>query len=71
MTEKNTCKPLLLKRRKVVRVDLEELRKLSAGLELGDPKRSEYINARWLKYIEWWDSRSRGAKRKYQTCAVS
>lgn len=46
-------------------VDLQELRALIAALELGDPKRNEYITARWLKYVEWWDSRARGAKWKY------
>lgn len=46
-------------------VDLEELRALITALELGDPKRNEYIIARWLKYVEWWDSRARGARWRY------
>lgn len=47
-------------------VDLAELKTLIEGLKLSDPKLNEYINARWLKYVEWWDWRSRQAKRKYQ-----
>lgn len=46
-------------------VDLAELRKLMTGLELGDAKRNDYVNARWLKYVEWWDSRASSAKWKY------
>lgn len=52
--------------RKIVLVDLERLRVLIRGLDLGDEKFNEYIDARWLNYIEWWDSRSGDAKRKYQ-----
>jgi len=52
-------------KKKPVLVDLPELRKLMAGLALGDPKRNEYINARWLKYVEWWDWRAAEAKWKY------
>lgn len=47
-------------------VDLEELKTLMSGVKLNDPKSNEYINARWLKYVEWWDWRSRESKRKYQ-----
>ena len=46
-------------------VDLKKLHALIAGLELGDDKRNEYINARWLNYVEWWDGRAREAKWKY------
>src|SRR5262245_52178213 len=46
-------------------VDLEELKKLMEGVKLADPKVNEYINARWLKYVEWWDSRAAKAKWKY------
>jgi hypothetical protein len=55
-----------------VLVDIEKLRKLIVGLDLGDKKWNEYIEARWLNYVEWWDSRSRKAKRKYHglRCAV-
>ncbi len=52
--------------KKPVLVDLEKLRSLIAGLDLGDQKWNEYVDARWLNYIEWWDSRARNAKRKYQ-----
>ena len=48
-----------------VLVDLAKLRELIAGLELDDPRRNEYLNARWLKYVEWWDSRASKAKWKY------
>lgn len=47
-------------------VDIPTLRKLVADLDLGDPKCNEYIEARWLKYVEWWDLRARQAKSKYQ-----
>jgi len=47
-------------------VDLKELKALMTGVELSEPKLNEYINARWLKYVEWWDGRSRSAKWKYQ-----
>jgi Protein of unknown function (DUF4231) len=53
-------------------VDLDKLRKLIAAIDLGDKKWNEYIEARWLNYVEWWDSRARTAKRKYffLRCAV-
>jgi hypothetical protein len=50
-------------------VDLEELKTLMTGVNLNDANLNEYINARWLKYVEWWDWRSRQAKRKYQASA--
>ena len=46
-------------------VDLTRLRELIADLKLDDPKFNEYIDARWIKYIEWWDSRSEKNKRMY------
>ena len=46
-------------------VDLERLKSLMNGVELSDQKFNEYINARWLNYVEWWDSRARKAKWKY------
>ena len=46
-------------------VDLEKLKSLMSGVELDDQKLNEYINARWLNYVEWWDSRARKAKWKY------
>ena len=48
-------------------VDLDQLKSLMDGIELNDQKLNEYINARWLKYVEWWDSRARKAKWKYLT----
>jgi len=48
-------------------VDLEQLRTLMSGVELNDQKLNEYINARWLNYVEWWDSRAAKAKWKYLT----
>lgn len=55
-----------------VLVDIEKLRELIGGLDLGDKKWNEYIDARWLNYVDWWDSRARKAKRKYfcLRCAV-
>jgi hypothetical protein len=47
-------------------VDLEQLKTLMTGVNLNDANLNEYINARWLKYVEWWDWRSRQAKRSYQ-----
>jgi hypothetical protein len=46
-------------------VDLGQLKTLMKGVELSDPKLNEYINARWLNYVEWWDSRASKAKWKY------
>ena len=48
-----------------VLVDLPEMRKLMTELELGEAKRNDYINARWLKYVEWWNARASSAKWKY------
>lgn len=49
-----------------VHVDLNELKKLILELELDDPKKNEYIEARWLKYVEWWDYRAKTSKKLYQ-----
>ena len=46
-------------------VDPEKLRELIGKLDLGDAQLNKHIDARWIQYIEWWDSRSRNAKRKY------
>ena len=46
-------------------VDLKQLKSLMHGVELNDEKLNDYINARWLKYVEWWDSRAAKAKWKY------
>lgn len=56
---------------KPILVELEKLRELIAGLDLGDKLGDKkftaaIVDARWLKYIEWWDYRSRDAKRRYQ-----
>ena len=52
---------------KVTLIDLKELRRLIEGTDLENPNHKQYINARWLKYVEWWDSRARKAKWKYFT----
>src|SRR5258705_8159417 len=49
---------------RIVLVDLSELGQRIDALDL-DPKTKESIKARWLKYVEWWDSRARNAKRNY------
>jgi len=46
-------------------LDVKKLRKLISELKLGDEQRNEHIEARWLNYVVWWDSRSTTAKRKY------
>jgi hypothetical protein len=51
---------------KPILVDLAKLQALIDGLDLGDKKSNEYINARWLNYVEWWNSRASKAKWKYQ-----
>jgi len=47
-----------------VLIDLTKLRDLISKLDL-DARRKEYIDARWLNYIEWWDSRANRAKWRY------
>ncbi len=51
--------------KKPVLVDEEELRKLIDGLDLKDKQRNEYLKARWLNYVLWWDSRATIARRRY------
>lgn len=51
---------------KPIHVDLKQLAHLINGLDLGDEKRNSRLEARWWHYVRWWDSRSRGAKWKYQ-----
>ena len=46
-------------------VDLGQLKTLMKGVDLSDPKFNDYINSRWLNYVEWWDSRASKAKWKY------
>jgi len=48
-----------------VLVDLAKYHELIEGLELEDRKRNEYLIARWLKYVEWWDVQAGRAKWKY------
>ena len=38
--------------KKPVLVDLEKLRTLTAVLDLGDQSLNEYMEVRWLKYVE-------------------
>jgi hypothetical protein len=51
-----------MKKKRPVLVDLERLRGLIAALDLGDKKLNDCLDARWVNYIEWWDSRSTDAK---------
>src|SRR5215470_7829084 len=56
---------------KPILVDLDKLKALLAALNLGDEKLNDYLTARWLNYVEWWDWRSRQAKRKYEALRSS
>lgn len=51
--------------KKRVLVNEEELRTLIDGLDLKDKKKNEYLKARWLNYVLWWDSRATDARRRY------
>jgi hypothetical protein len=53
------------RRKKAILVNEEELKSLIDGLELNDKKRNEYLRARWLNYVLWWDARAAEAKCKY------
>lgn len=46
-------------------VDLAEFNNLIDKLEGLNEGERESIKARWLKYVQWWDSRARWAKRWY------
>jgi hypothetical protein len=46
-------------------VDVDKLRELLEKLDLGDPQRNAQLEARWLQYADWWDSRASKAKKKY------
>ena len=46
-------------------VDIDKLRELLKKLELGDTQRNAHLEARWLQYVDWWDSRASKAKWKY------
>ena len=52
------------------RFDVEELQKLINEIDLGDAKMNEYVNARWLRYVQWWDMRSRKSKACYEWLRV-
>jgi hypothetical protein len=53
------------KKRVPVLVDFETLNKMVADLKFNDPSRNEYIRARWLTYVEWWDGRAKHARMRY------
>jgi hypothetical protein len=59
MTGENTVskKPML--------VDEKELAALIEGLDLKDTRKNDYLKARWLNYVRWWDSRASDARRRY------
>ena len=46
-------------------VNEEELLALIDKLDLKDKKKNEYLKARWLNYVLWWDSRASGARWRY------
>jgi hypothetical protein len=46
-------------------VDIRKLRELLNKLELGDPQGVAFLEARWLQYVDWWDSRATKAKSRY------
>jgi hypothetical protein len=46
-------------------VDEHQLNKLIDQLDL-EPSQKEFIKARWLKYVMWWDKRSNESKGPYQ-----
>ena len=52
-------------RRAIELVDIDTLRELIKKLELGDPQRNAHVEARWLNYVDWWDSRASKAKWRY------
>lgn len=43
-------------------VDIPKLRRLIDDVSLGDKNLNEYLKARWLHYVDRWDSRARRAK---------
>jgi hypothetical protein len=54
-----------MSRRATELVDIDKLRELLEKLDLGDPQRNAHLEARWLQYVDWWDSRASKSKRKY------
>lgn len=51
--------------KKPILVNEEELRLLIDDLDLKDKQKNEYLKARWLNYVLWWDSRARDARQRY------
>jgi hypothetical protein len=45
-------------KKKPILVNEEELEGLIDKLDLKDKKKNEYLKARWLNYVSWWDSRN-------------
>jgi len=46
-------------------VDEEQLTQIIEQLDL-EQMQQDFIKARWLKYVMWWDKRSKEAKGPYQ-----
>ncbi len=51
-------------------VDEVELTKVIEQLDL-EPQQQQFIKARWLKYVMWWDKRSKDAKGPYHLLRVT
>jgi hypothetical protein len=51
--------------KKPILVNEKELTALIEGLDLKDKQKNEYLKARWLNYVLWWDSRASEARRRY------
>ena len=51
-------------------VDKGELTNVIEQLDL-EPMQKEFIKARWLKYVMWWDTRSKNAKGPYHRLRVT
>ena len=51
-------------------VDEDELTKVIEQLDL-EQQQKEFIKARWLKYVVWWDTRSKNAKGPYHRLRVT
>lgn len=48
-------------------VDEGDLKNIIEQLDL-EPKQKDFIKARWLKYVLWWDKRSNDAKKLTIAC---
>lgn len=51
-------------------VDEDDLKCIIEQLDL-EQKQKDFIKARWLKYVLWWDKRSRDAKTPYHRLRVT